>query len=388
MKTVAELRAQRAALIVEAQTIAKKDNLSTEDRTAFDNAMAQADAVALDINRAEKLETIEAEQRSVVAPPRPQPGEGTETRSAEQRDKDVAASYRSYLRTGKVESRDLTVAADGVLIPTLVADPKIAKKFAGSIYDIVGKFKTDTGAPVKMPLLNDTAQGFVLASTGITTTDPSVAGVTISIDDYRSNPILIENSLIKDSGFDIAGFVNSAIVTRYLRTVSSAMTVGNASNIGGLTAITAGVQSATTAVLAYKDFVALMVALDPAYIADACWTMNNTTLGLILNLVDGNNRPLFLPYNDGAAGRFVGQILGFPVKINPYLPNVATGNKAVQFGSFTEGYTFREVAPGIVVSRLSERYAELNKTGFVAFARVGGAVTDAGTSPIMSLTIK
>jgi predicted phage gp36 major capsid-like protein len=46
-----------------------------------------------------------------------------------------------------------------------------------------------------------------------------------------------------------------------------------------------------------------------------------------------------------------------------------------------------------MLKRLDERYAELNKVGFVAFARVGGVVTNPGSiaatpAPVVALTIK
>jgi HK97 family phage major capsid protein len=237
-------------------------------------------------------------------------------------------------------------------------------------------------------MINDTAQGFVLDSTGITTTDPATSGVTISIDDVRSNPILISNSLVQDAGFDLVSFVEKAIQSRYTRSVSQWITTGNTSNVGGLSTITAGVQGNTTLVLKYNDLSNLKNALDPAYQPSAVWTMNTATLGLVEQIVDGNQRPVFMNYNDGATSGFAGTLFGFPVKVNPYLPNIGVNAKFIQFGDFEQGYTFREVLPGVMLKRLEERYAELNKVGFVAFARVGGAVTDAGTSPILTLTGK
>ena len=139
-----------------------------------------------------------------------------------------------------------------------------------------------------------------------------MGGPTISIDDLRSNPILIENSLLQDSSFDLASYVVAAIASRYERTAAKYITQGNSSNVGALTAITAGITTGTTGALKYADFVSALVALDPAYSEAAVWTLNNATLGVVLNLVDSQNRPLFLAYNDGAASGFVGSILGHP----------------------------------------------------------------------------
>ena len=89
----------------------------------------------------------------------PNPGQNVDSdgRTPEQRKKDVSAALRTYLSTGRIETRDLTVAGNGVIIPTGVADPNVALKSAGSIYSLVGKMSTATGEPMKAPTLNDTA---------------------------------------------------------------------------------------------------------------------------------------------------------------------------------------------------------------------------------------
>jgi HK97 family phage major capsid protein len=245
----------------------------------------------------------------------------------------------------------------------------------------------------------------VLNSAAVTTTDPATGGITSQIDDIRMNPILIEYSLIQDVGFDLVGYIERACRTRYLRTASKWIALGNTSNVASLlTGYNTGVTANTTLVTKYGDLVALLAALDPAYAVGATFVMNNATLANgIMNIVDSNNRPLFLPFNDGGISGFAGTIFGIPVKISQYHPNVGVGNIYIQLGNFEAGYTFREVTtpdadapsrvPGqgtIMLRRLDERYAELNKVGFVAFARVGGVVTNPGTlsgspAPIVAL---
>lgn len=387
--TIKELREKITKLRLDARAVISGETVTAENLAASDTMLAEANTLN---SAAQRMEQLETEERTANPIPRGNPGAAdpvADHRSMDERRVATSNALRSFLRNERFEARDLTVGSNGsVMIPTAVADAKIARLYAGGIYDVVYKLRTATGEAVKAPMINDTAQGFVLNSAGITTTDPTTSGVTISIDDIRMNPILIENSLIQDAGFDLVSFVEQACQSRYTRTVSNWITTGNTSNVGGLSTITAGVTGATTLVTAYKDIVNLLTTLDPAYTPNAVWTMNNTTLGAVLNIVDGNQRPIFLAYNDGAMSGFVGTILGYPVKINPYLPNNAVGAKYIQFGDFNQGYTFREVLPGIMLKRADERYIELNKVGFVAFARVGGSVTDAGTHPILTLTGK
>jgi len=393
--TLLELQEKRNKLLVDARAIMAGATVTTEQRVAVDQMLADANVIKGDIERTNALEAEAAQVRSVPGRvPQAQVADGVvvvaETRSMDERRDATAVALRNYANGREFERRDLTVAIDGsVMIPTGVTDPKIALKFAGSVYDLVFKFRTSSGEAVKAPLLSDLANGFVLNSAAITTTDPSASGVTIQVDDVRSNPILLDNSLLQDVLFDLVGFVEKATQTRYQRTAANWITNGNSSNVGALSAITAGITGATTLVTKYADLTGMLAVLDPAYAIGAAWLMNNATLANgILNIVDGNGRPIFLPFLDGGISGFAGTIFGYPVKINPYQPNVGVGNPYIQFGNFSEGYTYREVLPGIMLKKSVDRWIELNRTGFVAFARVGGAVTDAGSHPVITLTGK
>lgn len=397
--TLQEMIEKRSKLYFDAHALMTGDNVSAEQRSSADRMLADAEALRADIQRLKQIEEFDKENRSQRMIPRENPsgaaGEAVDTRSYEERRKATSTALRNYLQGQNFDRRDLTIAADGsAMIPEGVTDPKIAKKDAGSVYDLVYKFRSSSGEQIKVPLLNDLANGFVLNSTAITTTDPGVDGTTLQVDDIRSNPILLENSLIQDVAFDLTEYVEKAITGRYQRTAANWITNGNGSNVAALSSGYSGVTSATAGALGYTDFTSLFATLDPAYCIGSAFLMSNTTLAnSVLNIKDKNDRPIFLQFNDGGISGFAGTIFGYPVKLNPYQPKVATGNVAVQFGNFEEGYTFREVLPGVVIKKSQDRWIELNKTGFVAFARVGGAVTNAGkvtadtTQPVVSLTI-
>jgi HK97 family phage major capsid protein len=386
MKAI-ELREQRAKLVADANALVPKDmkDFTSELRTKVETMLADARGLDTIIASFEQ-----EEQRSDEA--RAKNLNLSDTGSSDAVDKDATkAAFRSYLRTGKSEARDLTVSADGILIPAFVAQPVVAKKSPGAIYNIVGKMATSTGAPVKVPYWNDLANSWVLNSAGLATTDPTVsAGPTVTIDDLRFQPLKLDNSLVQDAAFDIVGQVVSDIYTRYIRNVSQWITLGNSSNIAGLTTITAGVTSAASGTVTYADVVKFITYLDPAYTPNAALTFNTTTLGYVLEIVDGNQRPIFVPYTDAPTVGAVGGILGYPVRINQFLPNVAASNVAMQFGDFEQGYKLNEVQPGIRVKVLDQLYAATNEVGYVAFARAGGVVLNAASgqqSPIISLTV-
>ena len=386
MKAI-QLREQRSKLVADANALVPADSklLTSELRSQIEAMLAEAKGLDSMIASFEAEETREQEQRGRNL------NLSNTGNGVEHADEDATrTAFRNYLRTGKVESRELSVSTDGVLIPTFVAEPAVAMKSPGSIYSLVGKMATETGAPVKVPYWNDLANSWVLNSAALSTTDPAVsAGPTISVDDLRFNPLLLDNSLVTDASFDITGQVVSDITTRYIRNMSNWITNGNGSNIAGLTSITAGVTTGTTLVLAYKDIVSLVTSLDPAYSQNAVLTFSTLMQANVLEIVDGNGRPIFTPYVDAPKTGFAGGILGYPVQFNQFLPGTLTsGNIAMQFGDFKAGYVAREVQPGIRVKVLDQLYAATNATGVVAFARAGGVVVNPGSNPILSLLCK
>jgi HK97 family phage major capsid protein len=394
--TLRELIEKRNKLLADARQAMAVPELSAEQRSKVDAMLTDANNLKADIERLEAC--AETEERSLPAnrPPR----EGFESaevdnRSQEERNAATNKAFRSYLRGERFETRDLTVAADGgVMIPVAAVPPVVAQRSAGAIYDVVGHMRTTTGEDVRFPLWDDTGNGLVLDSTPIGNgTDPAVAGVTIKTDGLRTgDPLLIDNKLIQDLAYDIITYVNSALTQRYMRGVSQAINAGNTSNFVGITGnIPTPVTTEAVGALGYDDFVACIAALDPAYQPAAVFAFSNATLGLVLKIKDGEGRPIFIPYLDGATSGFAGQILGFPVKVDQYAPAVASGNVPVRFGDFGKGYQLREVLPGLVIKQSNQRWIELNRTGVVAFARAGGAPTLANSttySPIIGMHVQ
>jgi HK97 family phage major capsid protein len=388
MSKAIEIREQRAKLVAEANALVPKEmkDFNSELRTKVEAMMADAKGLDSIIRSFEEEETRSEETRAKAL-------NLSNTGSSESVDQAATAkAFRSYLQSGKAEQRELSVSADGILIPTFVAQPVIAKKAPGQIYDLVGKMQTSTGAPVKVPYWNDLSNSWVLNSASLTTTDPTVsAGPTITIDDLRFNPLLLDNSLIQDAAFDLTGQVVSDIYTRYIRNISNWITNGNGSNIAGLTTISAGVTTTTPNVIAYADLVKLVTALDPSYTGDASLTWNTNTQGLVLQILDGNDRPIFIPYTSAPTVGGIGTVLGYPVRLNQYLPNAGVTSPPttvvpVQFGDYSQGYKLNEVMPGIRVKFLDQLYMAQNQVAYVAFARAGGVVLNAGSAPVLSLT--
>ena len=180
-----QLQERRNKLMTDAMVITAGENITAEQRSQFDTMLADVATIDTDITRVKAVEQYQTEQRSAVnAGARPNPGESNDpAERAEVRDARVKASFRSYLQTGKLESRDLTVVNQGVAIPSLFNPTVIeAQKSYGEIYDIVNVMKTDTGQPMKVVLDNDTSNGLglrLLLARHASEVDPTLSGGTL-----------------------------------------------------------------------------------------------------------------------------------------------------------------------------------------------------------------
>jgi len=394
--TAAELRAQRAALLVTANALLPADGkITSEIRTQFEAMIVDAD------NQAFVISTLEKEERSALESrgqklQLPAVGEHAEA-TPEARNAEVRSSLTKFLRTGQVETRDLTAAGSGILIPQLF-NPAIyeAKKAYGELANIVTTMKTEGGNPMKLVYDNDTANGLVpvVSGTDQGEVDPTTSSSTLSVDNFSTGLVKIDMALLQDAGFDVESWIREKFATRFYRGLANNIYNGNAGSVASLaTAYNAtgaglGITSSAVATLAFKDFASALAQLDPAYQGQAVWAVSNATLAYITGMVDGNLRPLFIPYNDGGAAGFVGTILGKPVKLVTQMPAVATGNYPVLFGDFKSGYTLRQQGDGLGILRLNERFAASFEVGFVGFCRLGGVATNYGVSPIVAVKIQ
>lgn len=395
--TVKELRDQIAKLSMDARAILTQADLSTEKRVSAEKMLTDAEGLRAQATALEQLDKMAVTEGNVS---RNQPA-ASDNRSREERRAETNKALRQYFAGDMTfDQRALTVSADGILIPEGVLDPVVGKKYAGALSSLVRTVRTSTGEVMKAPLVSMLSDAWVLASAGITTTDPTVGGATISVDPIRMNPIQIDNYLIQDSTFDLVTFISEQVQLTYNIYVNNAITNGNGSNVESILGYFSGVTAANPGEIVLADLQSVLASLDPAYYSNAKWVMSNQTLVTnVQGLKDTAGRPIFLNFFDGAETGFIGTMFGFPVKINPYHPNVGTTSPIVQrevidFGDFELGYTFREVAPGIMFKKSDQRYFEYNQLGVAAFARVGGAITDAGNglvsgqpSAVVSLTL-
>ncbi|MBS1798939.1 MAG: phage major capsid protein [Acidobacteria bacterium] len=378
--------------------IAQKE-MTPENRSAFDALSKTVEEIKGDLERAQRAEEVNASIRSAQnsgRPPRSNPGaeiEGADRKENEKR------AFSEWLRTGQVsaenrdfirraETRDLGVGpiagpitGGGVLVPTGF-DPQfhIAQKSWGALAGAVRNFNTANGAPLRVSLSDDTANGLSLISeaTAVSENDPGVSGFTSNTDEMTTGLVKVSVSLIEDSAFDIDSFVRDTFAKRYYRGLSKFIQQGNGSNIASIvTGAATAVTTAAPTAITYQELLATYAGLDPAYVEQSSFTMSASTRNFLMGLTDNYGRPLL---TEAGAVPF-GTLFGRPIVISQYADAVAASKTPILFGDLQASYTLRNVNSGMRIVQLRERFAELNEVGYIGYTRAGGFNTSQAGSP-------
>lgn len=415
---IQDLKLKRGQLGTEASRILTNPaGCTKEQRATAETMLNDADALTEQIALLERSEKIEAESRSIAnGGPRPAPagdgGEGAEARE-QQSVREYRNAFEVYMRGGSGalrenergmlsrgqralstrpvmiggEQRDITVAATGnYIVPQEFFNELIsAQRFIGGLQlNVKRKVTAGNGAPMKIGLENDTANTIVVVAenTTVTEADPTLSGF-ISQTDTLATLIKVSKQELADSAFDLNALFRDRLGKRYARGLEGFIASGDGSNIAALIAgTTTFVTGTTSSVLGYGDFVAAESQLDVAYEANAKWYFSKATRNSVMGLLDTLNRPLFLPNPQTG---MLDEILGYPIVLSQSMPAAfASGAYGVLFGDLEEGYIVRTDGE-MTIQRLEERYADQLMVGFLAYTRVGGNVTDAGTHPVVGL---
>lgn len=300
-------------------------------------------------------------------------------------------AFERYLRTGNAGAElaefraqsEGTNTAGGYLVPQGFRAKLIERmKQFGGIANYAETITTSEGNALPYPTVDDTANiGEIVAEGGTFAAGADLVFATRSLSAYKymaggagNLPLKVSWELLQDSAFDISSFLARKLGERIARVqaVHWATGTGTGQPQGIVTPITA--TAPTIGTLSLADLVATVLALDPAYRANAKWLMNDATYGLIMGLNDTTGRPLLTGVNDGIADQLTRpRLLGYEVVIDQAMPSKATTAKFLAFGDINETYVIRRVKDVTLVT-LQELYAANGQTGFMAWARADGAV--------------
>ncbi|HWY14424.1 MAG TPA: phage major capsid protein [Rhizomicrobium sp.] len=420
MQQSKKLRADRKKIVDEAQALLEIENRTAEQNAKFDELMNAADSLKAEIDRLERFDDHERELKNRVEKIADRAGKTGDEVTEEEAEE--AEAFNLFMRGGMnslseehkaiMHGRNILGGAEtllkglpanlqrqirnalgtdpstsgGFLIPEGFGD-KIteAQKWYGGMLDpgVAFTFESDSGNPMPWPTDNDTTNtGALLGENSqVTETDPAFGAITLNAYTYTSLVVRMSNQLLNDSAFDLDAYIARKFGIRLGRIQNTHFTTGDgaAKPRGVITAATLTTTGATgeTTSLVSDDLYTLKHSVDPAYRKNAKWMFHDTTLKAIKKLKDGIGRPL---WTSGLAYKEPDTIDGDPFRVNNDMPQMAANAESVAYGDFSL-YFIRRVK-GISLIRLTERYADFNQVGFIAFQRVDGNLMDAGTHPV------
>ena len=189
-------------------------------------------------------------------------------------------------------------------------------------------------------------------------------------------PVKVSVELLQDAQFDVGSFVARRLGERIRRKQSYDVVRGSGSGepLGILDGTAGDVSTDSGSVPTYAKLKELEHKLDPAYRQGASFLMNDTTWGVLEQIVDTIGRPIVAPLLQGIVdGPNRMGLFGYPVIIDQACANGANNVQFIGFGLWSQAYVVRHVKD---VQVLVNPYAATGYVVYDAWARMDGTVQD------------
>ncbi|NKF30476.1 phage major capsid protein [Pseudomonas sp. BGM005] len=395
--TLQELQQKAAALASEMRTlndsIPEGEMMTGEQRSKWNEMRSSHKLVLEQIERQEQLREndqsfVEGRQNELSDQQRRDNGELS-------LDEQRSAAFDAFVRRGlgelSAEERQVlkemraqsSVQGDkgGYTVPTTLLNQVFERmKDYGGLASVAQLLTTDGGNAIDWATSDGTEEiGELLGENAQTGDDDVEFGTgTLGAHKLSSKIIRVPNELLADSGIDMESFLANRIASRLGRGESVYLVKGTGTGSPvqpmGLEASTSvGKVTADAGKLTWQEINGLIHSIDPAYRSAPQFRLgfNDNTLQAIEEMVDGNNRPLWLP---GIDADRPATILKQRYFIDQAIADIGAGKKFMFGGDFAQ-FIVRRVRY-MVLKRLVERFADFDQTGFLAFHRFGCVLQD------------
>ncbi|MCU6199112.1 phage major capsid protein [Citrobacter cronae] len=358
-------------------------NKARDELKKLDEAIAREEELrALD---QEEIQGLDQEQRAKLN--KDNPGTDKEEQRAAMFDKfirrgqgELSSEERQMLREMRAQGEG-TAEKGGYTVPTRMMNTVIeTMKAYGGIANIAQIMYTSDGQEIDWPTSDGTAEEGELIgeNTAATELDTTFGSISVGAKKLSSKIIRVSNELLQDSAINMESFLSGRIGERIGRTEARLIVQGTGTGSPlqpkGLNAsVTGTVDAASSATFTWQEMNKLKHAVDPSYRRGPKfrWAFNDNTLEIIEEMVDAQNRPLWLP---SVAGGTPATVLQVPYEIDQAIADIGAGNKFIFCGDFSR-FLIRRVRY-MALKRLVERYAEYDQVGFLAFYRFDTALED------------
>lgn len=386
MPNALELRQKRAALVAEARAILEaaekeKRELAAEETEKYDRIMAEVDKLAKDIEREERVASLEreiAKPQGTVAARKEQPGDGQEQRDLRASDEYRGAFWKNF-RHGKQalmgeEYRALNVGTDGAggyLVPTEFERTLIEKLTQENVIRSLATI-IESSTDRQIPVVETEGVAYWTAEQAAFTESDDAFGQKLLSAHKLTVLMRVSEELLQDSAFDLEAYVARKFAKRAGMKEEDAFVVGD--GVGKPRGVTldcqVGVTAASATAVAADEVIDLLYSLGRPYRLRSTWLVADSTVKALRKLKDADNQYIWQP---GLQSGEPDRLLGRPLVVSAAMPAIGASNKSILIGDFSYYWIADRVgAAGRVFQRLNELYATTGQVGFRAYQRVDG----------------
>ncbi|WP_153731558.1 phage major capsid protein [Sporosarcina obsidiansis] len=281
----------------------------------------------------------------------------------------LKAHLRDHVTNEEVRSIASNVSVGGGRLAPVSIEENILKRMKESnpIRQMATQLSLSAGNAV-VPYIADNE-----AATFIKDNDPIPEGEfqldAILLKGYRIARIVkLPEELEQDTEVNLQALVESYFAESFSMAEENAFINGLGDEAGMptgiLTRAEVGVTGKHADNITSEELTKLFYSLKPKYRQRAVWIMNDQTLLAVRSLKTTDGMPIYQP----SLGNDAERLLGRPVLVSEYMPNLSNGNKAIAFGDLS--YYVIGDREGMVMQRLGEKYAVEGLVGVRGIKRV------------------
>jgi HK97 family phage major capsid protein len=290
-------------------------------------------------------------------------------------EEELRAAVLGYMRTGDIgELRDMTSGTTtggdtgGYLIPQSWERSILERTREQFVMRQIATVEY-SGTDMNIPVEDDVGSAAWIDEEGI------YPGSDLTFDNktmaaYKAGRIIkVSEELLMDNQYNLEQRITEAFAYTIGFAEETAFVSGNGNKKpkGFLLDAEVGVTAASATAITFDEVIALYGSLKSQYDVSARWMFNKAALVALMKIKNGDGNYIFHP---STLPGELGNILGRPLTISSFMPDIAAGAAAIAYGDFKR-YRIHDRA-GFSIQRLNELYAGTGQVGFKGYRRVDG----------------
>lgn len=371
LKALAE---QRAALLAEMEAIS--ETAKAETRAYSEEELSRAEELEAQIRAIDATYKAEEARAVLAASPKAVPVDGditpTDKTEAEER------AFAQYIVDSKAEFRagELTMSANGAVIPTSIVNKIISKvKEISPLYAMATKY--NIGGTITIPYYDESTSAITMGYVEEFTELESHVGQfkSIELKGYLAGTLsVLSLSLINNSQFDVLGYIVNKMAEAIANWVEKELLRGTSQKITGLSNISAAmtVTAASQTAITADEIMELQDKVIDAFQNGACFIMNRETRSAIRKLKDSDGNYLL---NRDISAKWGYTLFGKDVYTTDNADTMAAGKTVIYYGDFS-GLAVK-LSEDASINVLREKYATQHAVGVYAYMEMDAKIENA-----------